>query len=300
MLASLASFVQLFPITLAQSLIYGLVALGIMLPFRLLNLPDLSSEGTFPFGACVCAALLALGASPVLATLAAVAAGALAGACTATIHLRLRVHSLLAGILVLTMLWSLNLRIMGKSNLPIFGSATIFDLISPRIVQSVALQIAVFGAIVAIIVVVLLWFLRTELGLGLRGVGDNLALAPALGLGVTFYTTAGMAIANALTALAGALVAQLQGYADVAMGFGILVNGLAAVIIGEAIIGTARLWRRIAAPVVGAFVYYQLVSLGLAIGLQPSDLRLATGLFVIATLAIPILAGRSRASGGAL
>jgi putative ABC transport system permease protein len=298
-LASLASFVQLFPITLAQSLIYGLVALGIMLPFRLLNLPDLSSEGTFPFGACVCASLIALGVSPIIATLAAIAAGALAGICTATIHLRLRVHSLLAGILVLTMLWSLNLRIMGKSNLPIFGSTTIFDLISPRIVQSVPLQIAFFGAIIVVVVIGLLWFLRTELGLGLRGVGNNLTLAPALGLGVAGYTTAGLAIANALSALAGSLVAQLQGYADVAMGFGVLVNGLAAVIIGEAIIGTTTLWRQIVAPVAGAFVYYQLVSLGLAIGLQPSDLRLATGLFVIATLAIPILAGRSRLAGGA-
>jgi putative ABC transport system permease protein len=287
----LTSFVSLFPISVAQGLIYGLIALGIMIPFRLLNLPDLSCEGTFPLGGCVCAACISAGMSPILATLLGVLAGMLGGMATALLHLKLRIHSLLAGILVLTMLWSVNLRIMGRSNLSIFGDPTVFDLINPRIAESAALQIIFFGALTLLLIGLLFWFMGTELGLGLRGVGTNITFAAALGLNVSSYTIAG---------LAGALVAQIQGYADVSMGFGVLINGLAGVIIGEAILGRARLLRQIAAPCFGALIYYQLVSLALSSGLQPSDLRLATGLFVVATLAVPMLLGRRRAAGDAI
>jgi putative ABC transport system permease protein len=296
----LTSFVSLFPISVAQGLIYGLIALGIMIPFRLLNLPDLSCEGTFPLGGCVCAACISAGMSPILATLLGVLAGMLGGMATALLHLKLRIHSLLAGILVLTMLWSVNLRIMGRSNLSIFGDPTVFDLINPRIAESAALQIIFFGALTLLLIGLLFWFMGTELGLGLRGVGTNITFAAALGLNVSSYQRAGLAIANAISALAGALVAQIQGYADVSMGFGVLINGLAGVIIGEAILGRARLLRQIAAPCFGALIYYQLVSLALSSGLQPSDLRLATGLFVVATLAVPMLLGRRRAAGDAI
>lgn len=296
----IASFISLFPISVAQALIYGLVAVGIMIPFRLLNLPDLSCEGSFPLGGCVCAACIAAGWPPLLATLAGVASGALAGMATAALHLRLQIHSLLAGILVVTMLWSVNLRILGKSNLAIFGTPTVFEQIDERITQSPGLQIAFFGVLMLALLSLLFWFTGTQIGLGLRGVGTNGTLAAALGLNVASYTVAGLAIANAVTGLAGSLVAQLQGYADVSMGFGVLVNGLAGLILGETIIGRTSLLRQIAAPAIGALVYYQLVSIGLALGLQPSDLRLATGLFVIATLAVPMLAGRGRAAGEAL
>jgi putative ABC transport system permease protein len=296
----LSSYVGLFPISVAQGLIYGLIAVGIMIPFRMLNLADLSCEGTFPLGACVCAALLTVGVPPVAATLAGAAAGALAGSVTALLHLRLRIHPLLAGILVLTMLWSVNLRIMGRSNLAIFGTATVFDEISATLTQRVGPQIVFFGALMAAILLLLRWFMATELGLGMRGVGANKVFAAALGLNVGLFTVAGLAIGNAITGLAGALVAQLQGYADVSMGFGVLINGLAGVIIGETLLGRARLGRQIAAPCVGALVYYQLAALGLAMGLQPADLRLATGLFVVATLAVPMLAGRGRREGEAL
>jgi putative ABC transport system permease protein len=229
--------------------------------------------------------------SPILATLLGVLAGMLGGMATALLHLKLRIHSLLAGILVLTMLWSVNLRIMGRSNLSIFGDPTVFDLINPRIAESAALQIIFFGALTLLLIGLLFWFMGTELGLGLRGGGEgDIGADAALGLNVSSYTIAGLAIANAISALAGALVAQIQGYADVSMGFGVLINGLAGVIIGEAILGRARLLRQIAAPCFGALIYY----------LQPSDLRLATGLFVVATLAVPMLLGRRRAAGDAI
>jgi putative ABC transport system permease protein len=189
---------------------------------------------------------------------------------------------------------------MGRSNLALFGSPTVFDLIDARITQSAGLQIGFFALVMAALLGALGWFMRTELGLGLRGVGSNTTLAPALGLDVGRFTVAGLAIANGIAGLAGALVAQLQGYADVSMGFGVLVNGLAGLILGEAIIGRRGLGRQIVAPCLGALVYYQLVSLGLAMGLQPSDLRLVTGLFVVLTLALPVLAGRGRGVGEAM
>jgi putative ABC transport system permease protein len=285
---------NLMPVTLAQSLMYALVALGVMIPFRLLGFPDLSSEGAFPLGGCMCAALLLSGVHPVLATLAAVASGAVVGAATALIHLKLRINSLLAGILVFTALYSVNLRILGKANVAMFNVDNIFTMVSPSILSRVPLQIAWFALLAALVLMVLWWLLRTEAGAALRAVGVNPELAPSLGISIWAYTIAGVALANALSALAGSMVVQLQGYADVGMGFGILINGLAGLVIGEAIVGRNTVPRQLLAPVVGAVVYYQVTSLGLAMGLHPSDLKLATAVFVLLTLALP---GFQRGSG---
>ena len=290
----LLSIWNLVPVTLAQSLMYALVALGVMIPFRLLGFPDLSSEGAFPLGGCLCAALLLAGLHPVLATLAALACGALVGATTAWIHLKLRINSLLAGILVFTALYSVNLRILGKANVAMFNIDNIFTLVSPLILTAVSLQIAWFAALAALVLWFLWWLLRTEAGAALRAVGVNPELAPSLGISIWAYTIGGVALANALSAMAGAMVVQLQGYADVGMGFGILINGLAGLVIGEAIVGRASVTRQLLAPVLGAVVYYQMTSLGLAMGLHPSDLKLATAAFVLLTLAMP---GLRRSSG---
>ena len=290
----LLSIWNLVPVTLAQSLMYALVALGVMIPFRLLGFPDLSSEGAFPLGGCLCAALLLAGLHPVLATLAALACGALVGATTAWIHLKLRINSLLAGILVFTALYSVNLRILGKANVAMFNIDNIFTLVSPLILTAVSLQIAWFAALAALVLSLLWWLLRTEAGAALRAVGVNPELAPSLGISIWAYTIGGVALANALSAMAGAMVVQLQGYADVGMGFGILINGLAGLVIGEAILGRASVTRQLLAPVLGAVVYYQMTSLGLAMGLHPSDLKLATAAFVLLTLAMP---GLRRSSG---
>jgi putative ABC transport system permease protein len=287
MMDLLLSVWSLMPVTLAQGLMYAFVALGVMIPFRLLGFPDLTSEGAFPLGGCLCAALLLGGVHPLAATAAALLAGAVAGATTALIHLRLRVNSLLAGILVFTGLYSVDLRILGKANVALFNVDGIFHLVSPAILASIPLQIAWFAGLVGVILGTLFWFLRTEAGAALRAVGVNPDLAPSLGISIWSFTIAGVALANALSALAGAMVVQLQGYADVGMGFGILINELASLVIGEAILGRATVARQVLAPVMGALAYYQVASLGLSLGLHPSDLKLGTAAFVLLTLALP-------------
>lgn len=290
----LNTFYNLVPITLVQGLLYAFVAMGVLIPFRVLNVPDLSAEGTFPLGGCVVAALVTSGMHPLLGTLLACLAGFLAGAVTALIHLKFRVHSLLAGILTITMLWSINLRIMGKPNTPLFGMPNLYDWINVAIMNSLGLQGALLLALLTALVLLLWWGLHTDVGLALRGVGANSQLAPALAVDSTRYIIFGLGLANAITASAGALLAQSQGYADVNMGFGMLVSGLASVIIGEAITGRLSLLRQLSAPAIGATAYYLLSSLALSLGLAPSDLKLVTGLFVLMTIGWPILRGSSR------
>lgn len=285
----IASFWNLVPVTLVQGTLYAFVALAVMVPFRLLSFPDLTSEGSFPLGGCLCAALVVAGLNPFAATAAAVGAGMAAGLATAFIHLRFRINTLLAGILVMTILYSVNLRVMGKSNVALIGLDSVLHWVSPAVVTDVRLQLAVFGVLAALVLAALAWFLATQVGLSMRAVGANPALAPALAINPWAYILGGLALGNGLAALAGALAVQLQGFADVHMGFGVLINGLAAVIIGETLLGRATLARQLAAPLIGSIVYYQLVSLGLAAGLKPADLKLATGLFVLATLALPAL-----------
>jgi putative ABC transport system permease protein len=282
----LASFSNLVPVTLVQGLLYGFIALGVMIPFRMLAFPDLTSEGSFPLGGCLCAVLILAGTAPLPATLLALAAGMLAGLATAFIHLRFRINTLLAGILVMTILYSVNLRVLGRANVALLGTDSVF---TQEMVTSVPLQIAVFAALAAALLAALLWLTHTEIGLSARAVGANAALAPALGINPWTFVLGGLALANGLSALAGALAVQLQGFADVHMGFGVLINGLAALIIGETLIGRQSVLRQLAAPLLGSLVYYQLVSLGLALGLKPADLKLATGLFVLVTLALPAL-----------
>jgi putative ABC transport system permease protein len=293
MMDILGSFANLVPVTLSQSLLYGFVALGIMIPFRLLSFPDLTCEGAFPLGGCLCAALLVAGVPPALSMIIAILAGVLAGCATAFIHLRFKINTLLAGILMITILWSINLRIMGKSNIPLFAAPSFFDSIYSGFTLNVPVQIA-FWLLVAIALIALLcWFLSTDLGLALRATGANEVMARAQGINTWAITIAGVGAANGLTAFAGASVAQVQGYADVQMGFGILINALAALIIGEAVVGRTSIFRQVLAPFVGSIVYYQVISAGLALGLHPSDLKLVTGLFVLIMLALP-----KRKSGG--
>lgn len=283
------TFVQLVPVTLAQSLILAFVVLGIMIPFRTLNFPDLTSEGAFPLGGCVCGVLLAGGASPLTAIAIALIAGFAAGCCTAFIHLRFRIHTLLAGILMMTMLYSINLRIMGKSNLSVFGTAAVFDWAPFTRPGFPASKIVIAGLIGLVVLLLLDRFFKTEKGTAVRAVGANPDMAEAQGINVWIATIGGVGLASAFSALGGALMVQSQGFADVNMGLGILINGLAALMIGEAIVGKQTVFRQLAAPFVGAIVYYQLVSLCLAAGMPPPDLKLATGLFVLAMLALPSL-----------
>ncbi|MGB8484879.1 MAG: ABC transporter permease [Xanthobacteraceae bacterium] len=229
--------------------------------------------------------------------MAALFAGAAAGLATASLHLWLRLNTLLCGILVLTMLFSINIRVMGKPNIALFAYSTLFDNLLGALTGSLTARIAFVAVLLIVVLLALYWFFQTEIGMALRAVGASQSMARAQGISVARYTLLGLGLAGSLSALAGALLAQNQAFADVSMGFGILVNGLAAVIVGEQLIGRTTLGRQLAAPVVGAIVYYQIVSFALALGLQPSDLKLLTGLFVIAMLAIPVLAGRGSVLG---
>lgn len=288
------AFLNLIPVTFAQSLMYSFVVMGIMIPFRLLSFPDLTSEGAFPLGGCVCAALILAGWNPFLATALAAAAGIAAGASTALIHLQFRLNSLLAGILVFTALYSVNMRVMGRSNVALFSADSVFLQVSPDILGSVLLQILFFAVLILAMLAGLRWFLATEAGAALRVVGINPDLAPSLGINLWTWTLIGLGLANGLSALGGALVVQLQGFADIGMGMGLLINGLASLVIGETVVGRQTITRQLLAPVVGATIYYQFVSLGLSLGLQPSDLKLVTAVFVLLTLGLPAL----RRSGG--
>ncbi|WP_404425785.1 ABC transporter permease [Thalassospira australica] len=293
--ATFTSYMALVPVTLAQSLILAFVVMGIMIPFRTLHFPDLTSEGAYPLGGCVAGVLIAAGVNPALTIIAALLCGFAAGCCTALIHLRFRIHTLLAGILMMTMLYSINLRIMGKSNLSIFGTGSVFDW-APFVTPGFpAAKIIIAGIIGAAVFVALNWFFKTEKGTAMRAVGANPAMAEAQGISVWVSTIGGVGLASAFSATSGALMVQSQGFADVNMGLGILINGLAALMIGEAIVGKHSVFRQLLAPFVGAIIYYQLVSLCLAAGMPPPDLKLATGLFVLAMLALPSL---KRGRGG--
>ncbi len=285
----LSSFAALIPVTLAQSLILAFVVLAIMIPFRLLDFADMTSEGAFALGGCVSGVLLASGLPPVPAILIAVGCGFAAGCCTAFIHLRFRIHTLLAGILMITMLYSINLRIMGRSNLSVFGTPTLFDWVPGIAGGSPVAKIAVAGLVCSATLLLLVLFLKTEKGTAFRAVGANPHMAEAQGINVWLATILGVGAAGGFAGLGGALMVQSQGFADVNMGLGILINGLASLMIGEAIVGKRGVLRQVAAPFVGAIVYYQLVSLCLAAGMPPPDLKLATGLFVLAMLALPHL-----------
>jgi putative ABC transport system permease protein len=259
-----------------------------MIPFRLLDLPDLTCEGSFPLGGCMFAASAAAGFSPVAGTAAAIIIGFVAGICTAYIHLKFRIHTLLAGIILFTIAWSVDLRVMGKPNIPVDASNTLFGTLNPSLANDINFQTALVAILLSVCVLALDRGLRTEVGLRFRCVGMNQRLSPALGINLRRNVLVGFGIANALVAFGGALATQTQGYADVTMGFGILINGLAALIIGETLIGTRTIGRQLLAPVIGSLIYYQLISVALATGIAPSDLKLATGSFVLLTLAAPI------------
>jgi putative tryptophan/tyrosine transport system permease protein len=288
------SFIELIPVTLAQSLIYAFVALAVMIPFRLLNFPDLSCEGTFPLGGCVCGALLAMGYQPLSAMAAGVASGFIAGSAVAMIALRFRISSLLSGIIVITMLYSVNLRVMGRSNIALFTYPTIFDLVHPGLNESLPGKIALLGAVAALVLGLLFAFMKTEKGIALRAVGANLDMAQAQGISIWWTTVAGVGLAASFSAFAGTVLVQSQGFSDVNIGFGVVINGLASLIIGELLVGRQTVARQLLAPVIGAIAYYQLISVCLALGLVPSDLKFASGLLVLVMLAAPMLFGKER------
>ncbi|WP_454690957.1 ABC transporter permease [Achromobacter aloeverae] len=282
-------------------LVFGLVALGVMISFRLLRFPDLTVDGSFPLGAAVAATLISAGCNPFLATAAAVAAGALAGLLTAWLHVRLRIMDLLASILVMIGLYSVNLRIMGRPNVPLITEPTVFTMLQPANVSDYLMRPLLLLIVVAVCKGLLDWFLATRTGLALRASGANPRMARAQGVNTGRLVLGGMALSNALVALAGALFAQAQGGADISMGLGTIVIGLAAVIVGESILPSRRLALATLAVILGAVLYRFFIALALNsdfIGLQAQDLNLVTAVLVTFALVLPRLKRRRAGKGG--
>ncbi|MDO5623082.1 MAG: ABC transporter permease [Pseudomonadota bacterium] len=273
-------------------LIFGLVALGVFISFRLLRFPDLTVDGSFPLGGAVCAIMITHGYSAWAAMAGAVAAGALAGVLTAWLNVRLKIMDLLASILVMTALYSINLRIMGGPNVPLINDPTLFMLLQAGSVPDYVMRPLILLAIVIAAKLALDWFFATERGLAIRATGSNARMSRAQGINTGLMVVLGMAIANGLVGLAGALFAQSQGGADISMGIGTIVIGLAAVIVGEGILPSRRLIWATLAVVLGAIVYRFFIALALNsefIGLKAQDLNLITAVLVAVALVVPQL-----------
>ena len=296
---------------LTIGLILSVLALGIYISFRIFDFPDITAEGSVTLGAAVAATLLVSGVNPLAATAGAFCAGLAAGALTGVLHTKFKINGLLSGILVMTALYSVNLHVMGKSNIPLLASATLGDYAGNAAVaigitagsltvlgwevtvRDLAILIWAFASI-AVIGFLLDRFFRTHLGTAMRATGDNPQMIRALGVDVSAMTILGLAVSNGLIALSGALLAQYQGFADVQMGIGMLVWGLASVIIGEALVGVRSLGLSIVGAVMGSVLFRLLVAMALRWGLDPNDLKLITAGFVFAALVLPGLVDRVR------
>ncbi|PXX77922.1 ABC transporter permease [Rivihabitans pingtungensis] len=279
-------------------LIFALVALGVLISFRILNFPDLTADGSFPLGGAVAAIMIAGGQSPWLACAAAMLAGAAAGWVTAWLNVRLNILQLLASILVMIALYSINLRVMGAPNVALIGSPTVFSpLIGEVSERAMWVQPGVLAAIVVAAKLLLDAYFASQSGLAMRATGANPRMARAQGISTNRAILTGMALSNALIALGGALYVQTQGGADISMGVGTIVVGLAAVIIGETLIPSRSLWVITLATVLGAILYRLFIALALSadfIGLQAQDLNLVTAVLVGLALVLPTLKAKLR------
>jgi putative ABC transport system permease protein len=274
-------------------LIFGLVALGVFLSFRVINFPDLTVDGSFPLGGAVAAALIVAGVNPFLATAAALVAGAAAGALTAWLNVSLKIMQLLASILVMIALYSINLRVMGKPNVALINDPTVFSLVGETVFGSIPeywLKPLVLLVVVIAAKLLLDGFFASESGLAMRATGGNPRMARAQGISTDRQTIAGLALSNALVALAGALFVQTQGGADISMGVGTIVIGLAAVIIGETLLPARSLVITTLACILGAVLYRFFIATALNsdfLGLQAQDLNLVTAVLVAVALLVP-------------
>ena len=289
---------------LTLGLILSLLALGVFISFRIFDFPDITADGSITLGAAIAALLLVKGINPVFASAAAFAGGFVAGTVTATLATKFKINRLLAGILVMTALYSINLHIMGKSNVALFGQRTLSSY-AERFgtwvlrnqqdlnllgwpVRVTDLSILITAIVIVVFVGLLLYmFFQTNLGAAMRATGNNSQMARALGVNDEGMIILGLSISNGLIGLAGAFLAQYQGFADIQMGIGMIVWGLASVIIGEALVGTPQTGMAIIAAVMGSVLFRLLVAIALRLGLDPNDLKLITAAFVFVALILP-------------
>lgn len=270
-------------------LIYGLMALGVYLTFRVLDIADLTVDSSFTTGAAVSAVMITAGQNPWLATLGGFLAGCVAGTVTGLLHVNAGIHPLLAGILTQIGLYSINLRILGKANVPLLrGVETLLTPLRDKGLLGSWISILIFAALIAIVTTLFNWFLSTQIGLGMRSTGDNEGMARAQGVSTGTMKIIGLALSNGLVASSGAIIAQYQGYADISMGIGLIVAGLASVIIGTALIGSQGVWVTSLFVVIGSIVYRVIIQLALGVEfLEANDMKLISAIIVFAALMIP-------------
>ena len=284
--------------TLEIGFIYGLVAIGVYLTFRILDFPDLTVDGSFTLGAAVTATLIVAGQNVYLATLLGTVAASCAGLLTAWLNLRFNILHLLASILTMTALYTINLRVMGKPNVALIMEPTVLTPFEGLGLPDMYMKV-IFVAVCAITGALLVaWFLNTEYGLAMRAVGSNKRMAQANGIVVTEKVYVGLALSNGLVGLAGALFAQTNGFADSTMGIGTIVVGLAAVIIGQSLFASRSMWIIVISCIVGSILYRIAVSLALNadfLGFKASDLNLITAVLVALALVFPKLRGEWKA-----
>jgi putative ABC transport system permease protein len=275
--------------------LYALLAIGSFITFRILNFSDITVDGSFTLGAAVSAIMVVAGINPYIALAAAFFAGGVAGALTGIIHTKLKIDGLLAGILVMIGLYSINLHIMGKSNVPLLNKES---FVTPLNSFNPGMNPEIWLAICLVVIFAFIWlgitlFLRTDFGLTIRSTGNNPQMTSASGINVDSMKIFGVALSNGFVGLAGALVAQYQGFADIGMGIGALIIGLASVIIGEAVLRTKAISLMVLAAIIGSIIYRFMIAFALSVGMNPLDLKLLTALFVLATLIITKLTSKS-------
>lgn len=276
--------------TVAQGLLWAVMALGVYITFRVLDIADLTVEGSFPLGAATAAAMMVAGYGPGVSFLAAFLAGTLAGVITGLLHTKMKIPALLAGILTMIALYSVNLRVMGKANLSLLGVDTAFKLAKSALGMNTAQTTLVVGLVVTVAVgVFLYWFFGTEIGAAIRATGFNQQMIRAQGINTDYTIILGLLLSNGLVAVSGALVAQSNGFADVGMGTGTIVIGLASVIIGEVLFGTRSFKNCLISVVLGSVVYRIVIAAVLAMGMPPNDLKLFTSVLVAIALSLPLI-----------
>jgi putative ABC transport system permease protein len=275
---------------LSLGLIWSVMTMGVYISYRVLDVADLSVEGSITLGAAVCASLMGRGLNPYLSLLFCLVAGALAGLVTGLLHTKLRIPALLSGILTMIALYSVNLKIMGVANLPLLRIPTAFSLVGGLLGLNKSLATILLSSVLALgLAFLLYWFFGTQIGSAIRATGNNPHMVRAQGVNTDTTLILGLMLANALVALSGGLIAQDQGFADVQMGIGAIVIGLASLIIGEVIMGQRHFLARLISLIVGAITYRLIIALVLRMGMPADDLKLFTAITVALALSLPRL-----------
>ena len=273
-----------------KGILMAVMALGVYITYRVLDIADLTVEGSFPLGAAVAASMLSAGYGPIPSFVVAAIAGMVAGVVTALLHTKMKIPALLAGILTMIALYSVNLRVMGKANLSLLGTDTTFSIIRKMLSLNSAYTTLVVGLLATVLVAVFIyWFFGTEIGAAIRATGFNQQMIRAQGVDTDVTIMIGLLLSNALVAISGALVAQSNGFADVGMGTGTIVIGLASVIIGEVLFGTRSFKNSVISVILGSVVYRIVIAVVLQLGMPPNDLKLFTSILVAFALAMPLI-----------